>query len=680
MTIDIEDIKRKYIKTGSDSRVKNLIPEELKNKLYPMVTEFASFKHLDSYSKIHEKYLNLRKKFKCSPKRLQMGYIYQELVNQQKIQENAHLSQYLKVKSVRVASGVTVISIVTSPYPEYKNKKGLVKKQRFSCKHDCFYCPQELNEDGSQRNPRSYLSDEPAVARGLECGFDASKQFDHRAQQYIINGHLVDKIEIIVLGGTWTEYPKQYQKKFIRDIFYSANIFYSNDIKKRNPYSLLEEQKINQNASAKIIGLTLEMRPDSISLSEIKWLRELGCTRIQLGIQHIDNNILKGINRGCNTKQAIESLKMLKEHGFKVDAHWMPDLPNSSPKKDKKMFDYIINTDKLQFDQWKVYPTAVVPWTKIFKWFKNYQKFMEDMKQKMAAVKIQHWFKEKVLKLTATKFQKTHAIDLKPKKYIPYTDINPDYLINMLKNVKTKVPPWIRLNRVIRDIPNYDKKRKKYIYAGNAVTNLRQVIHNQMKKEGKFCKCIRCREVRKNTEYKHLAKPIIRRYQSSNAEEYFISMESGKSKNWYYENNNWYNEKHQIAPGILYGFVRLRLSKNSGSNMFPILQNCALVRELHVYGEILSVKHKRQKSVQHYGFGKKLMNIAEKISYQNQFKKIAVISGVGVRNYYKKQGYSLIDTYMVKYLPKYSIYIISSFLVILISLIIAISINKNYIV
>tara|TARA_B100000900_G_scaffold410851_1_gene429439 strand:- start:1406 stop:3265 length:1860 start_codon:yes stop_codon:yes gene_type:complete len=542
----------------------------------------------------------LRKKHKVSPSKPVINYIYDKLLEKDSDYSNEYVKKNIKGKGMRSQSGVIVISILTSPYPTYTNRSGIKKKQEFSCKHDCFYCPKEVDINGKDVNPRSYLSDEPAVARALQNDYDAIKQFNDRAYQYIINGHVVDKLEIIILGGTWSEYPIEYQEEYIRDVFYAANTFYNKN--KRKKLSLLEEQSINENnKNCRIIGITLEMRPDSITENEIRRLRYLGCTRVQLGVQHINDNILKKINRGCKTIDAIKALKLLKDNGYKVDAHWMPDLPGSDPEEDTKMFDYIIESEDLQFDQWKIYPTTTVPWTKIKKWYDE-------------------------------------------GKYIPYTEKNPDDLINVLIDVKKKVHPWIRLNRVIRDIPNTTRSGDTYIYAGNKVTNLRQILGNKLKDEKKFCKCIRCREIKNNKHLKQNIQTIIRKYKSSNGIEYFISIESGNNIDSFYgtKTQKWYNSKFIEEPGIIYGFVRLRISNNS---IFNELKNCALIRELHVYGEVVQSNNKH---IQHNGYGKILMKKAENIALLNGYYKIAVISGIGVRNYYKRMGYYLENTYMIK--------------------------------
>lgn len=559
----------------------------------------------------------LRRKHHYSPNKTQLASAYSYLQTIDQIEPNETMRKYIKAKEMRGLSGVIVISTITSPYPEYIDSDGKKKTQRFSCKHDCHYCPRELDSNGKEVNARSYLSDEPTVARGLRFNYDAIGQFNDRARQYDRNGHYVDKIEIIVLGGTWTEYPRQYQETYIRDIFYAANTFYHDG--SREKMSLEKEQKLNETAKSRIIGLTLEMRPDSIDYQEVAWLRYLGCTRVQLGVQHIDDEILKKNNRGCYRSDVERALIILKDCGYKVDAHWMPDLPGSSPKIDTMMFDEILSSEFLQFDQWKIYPTAVVPWTRIKKWFDE-------------------------------------------GSYTPYTDRNPEDLIKVLTDVKKKVPEWIRLNRVVRDIPNTTLDGDTYIYGGNKVTNLRQILEQRMKREGTFCKCIRCREPRRSTDMFEYAQIVYREYWASFGKEHFISIESGSCVNSVFDNvtKQWkLNGKQE--PGIIYGFIRLRLNMAKDgtkflmeNDAFPNIQSAAFIRELHVYGQVATRskdKGVKYSKTQHQGIGKTLLNAAEKIACNNSYKQIAVISGIGVKNYYRSNGYNELDTYMVKDLP-----------------------------
>ena len=589
------------------------------NNIYNLITELSSKKY-NTTKDIEKELVVLKRKYNVIANKRILGKSYNTYISNNLITPDSIIQNYLKVKETRGLSGVNVIAVITAPYPSYTDSDGVTKTQRFSCKHDCFYCPRELDENGKEKNARSYLSDEPTVARGLANDYDAHKQFMARGTQYINNGHKMDKLEIIVLGGTWTEYPREYQEEYIRDLFYTANIF-KRDLNhiKRDKKTLVEEHKINETADVKIIGLTLEMRPDSINDNEILWLRYLGCTRVQLGIQHIDDKILKKVNRGCYLKDSIYALKKLKDYGYKVDAHWMPDLPDSSYDIDKKMFDYIIDSEDLQFDQWKIYPTTVVPWTKLKTWYDN-------------------------------------------NEYKSWVEENPEKLIELMIHVKEKIPYWIRINRLVRDIPNKDRNGELYIYGGNKVTNLRQVIENKMKKENKFCNCIRCREI-KNQKINLKTQIVIRKYNSSGGVEYFISIESGNSTTSTLKNidneYHWYDIHDKKEKGIIYAFLRLRIPFTTDYRLIKEINDAALIRELHVYGDITCVnnnnnnnnknnKNNNEDNHQHRGYGKLLLKTAEEIA-GNKLNKIAVISGIGVKNYYRKFGYKEENTYMIKH-------------------------------
>ena len=306
------------------------------------------------------------------------------------LEKGLPLRRFLIKKAQKSQSGVIVITVFTSAYPKVGEKE-----QKFSCKWNCYYCP---NEPGQ---PRSYLHDEPGVLRANRNDFDAVKQFLDRAVTLAVNGHPIDKVELLVLGGTWESYPVEYQETFIRDLFYAANTFFERN--KRERKSLEEEKKINEKTQCKIIGLTLETRPDCITKEELVRFRKYGCTRVQLGIQHTNDDILKKINRGHTNQDAIRAIQLLRDVGYKMDIHLMPNLPGSSPEMDTEMFNYVLNSPDLQADQWKIYPCEVTPWTVIKKWYDE-------------------------------------------GKFIPYSD---EKLIEVIKAVKVKVHPWIRLNRVV---------------------------------------------------------------------------------------------------------------------------------------------------------------------------------------------------------------------------------------
>ena len=452
-----------------------------------------------------------------------------------------------------------VVTVLTSPTPKFGGKK-----QRFSCEWNCYYCPNEPNQ------PRSYLHDEPSVLRANQNDFDPILQFVDRIVTLYINGHPIDKVELLVLGGTWSSYPMEYREEFVRDLFYAANtIFVRNG--KRERLDLESEKKINETSKCKIIGITLETRPDCITPEEIIHFRRVGCTRVQLGIQSINDDILKLINRGCDTRAAKNAIKLLKDTGFKIDGHFMPQLPGSTKDSDMKMFKDILNDPDLELDQWKVYPCETTPWTVIKKWYDE-------------------------------------------GKYKPYSD---EDLIEVLLELKRNIKPWIRLNRIVRDIPG------QYILGGLVMTNLREILGKMLEQEGNGCKCIRCREVKNKTDYGE-TRIIERYYPASDGMEVFISEESLDQK-------------------ILCGFLRLRLSKNSGAGVFPELNNTAMIRELHVYGKLNTTFDKLNSNNQHRGLGKQLIKRAKTIAISHGFHRISVIAGVGTRKYYEKSGFKLMD-------------------------------------
>lgn len=486
---------------------------------------------------------------------------YRQLIKAGRLKNDERILELLTKRAVRSLSGVSVITVLTKP---------------FVCPGKCVYCPTE------QGMPKSYLSNEPAAMRAKMNLFDAERQVRMRIQALENNGHQVDKIEILVLGGTWSVYPDQYQHDFIRDCFYAANTF--TDIEKRERLSLREEQDINETARYKIIGLTLETRPDFISPTEVKKLRNLGCTRVQLGVQHTDNKILDFIKRGHSIEQSILATRMLKDTGFKVDHHYMPDLPGSSPEKDLEMFKYVFSSEDLQPDQLKIYPCVVNEFAELNKWYQD-------------------------------------------GLYKPFSEKE---LLDLLLAVKQIVPPYMRINRLIRDIP------EESIIAGNRITNLRQYLQIELNKQGKACRCLRCREVKGELFDIKSVELVTRKYRASSGQEWFLSFE---------------NKEHSKV----YAFLRLRINDEPKENILAELENASLVRELHVYGKMIPATNDETEdesgavsNTQHLGLGKRLMAEAERITLEQGLHKVAVISGIGVRNYYRKLGYELEGTYVTK--------------------------------
>jgi ELP3 family radical SAM enzyme/protein acetyltransferase len=540
----------------------------------------------------------LFKKFKINVSKTTMVHYYRQMLNQNKIIFNPELEIYMRKRMARSASGVVVITVFTGP-------------SKFSCPMDCHYCPQERDEEGNMTQPRSYSSGEPGSARGAQHSFDPIKQTIDRIASLEMTGNIEPtpdnpcKLEFIVSGGTFNFYPKDYTMEFMTSLYYACNCYYdfqrfylsSNagvPVPVREMLSIEEEQRLNETATHRIIGMTIETRPDWITkkgthwhddldLSEIKLFRQYGITRIQIGVQHTDDFVLKKNNRKCTNEENKWGIYILKQNGFKVDIHIMLDMPYSSPDQDKKMLQEIIDSPDYHADQWKLYPTLVLNFTKIKEWYDA-------------------------------------------GTYKPYSEQdNGRQLIDVLKYVKKQVYPWIRINRVFRDFPT------KEIMGGSKMTHLRDVILREMDKEGIRCNCLRCREVKFQNYNPKDMKFKIDTFVGSQGMEYFLSYTS--------------KDEH-----ILYGYLRLRFN-TTNHGVLPILHDTALIRELHVLGMQVSVNNEQNNKnmTQHQGLGTKLVRNAEFISLMKGYKKISIISGVGVRNYYRKRGYNLIETYLIKH-------------------------------
>jgi ELP3 family radical SAM enzyme/protein acetyltransferase len=463
------------------------------------------------------------------------------------------------LKPVRSWSGVVVVTVVTSP-------------GKFSCPNDCHYCP---NEPGQ---PRSYLSNEPAVARANQNNFGAQEQFNSRVAQLEKNGHSVDKIEIIVLGGTWSSYPRPYQEEFIRDLYFAANTYKSAD---RTKDSLGYEKGQNETTRYKIIGISLETRPDHVNKYELKRFRNFGCTRVQIGVQHTDDEILKFVNRGHSVIDSINAIKMLRENGFKIDIHVMPDLPGSNPEKDKKMLHEVLTSHDFSPDYMKIYPCLDVKFTKIREWKDS-------------------------------------------GKWKPYAEEdNGSKLYDVVIHAKKHSVSWTRFNRIQRDFSE-EKVVKDVLRIGykseTIKSNFRQLLKRKAEEKGVFCKCIRCKEIKNNAFDPTKISYKIEMFNAAGGREFFISANTPEQR--------------------LLGFIRVRINGKTNITIFKSISNCVLIRELHVYGLVNIVGCKNDvHNPQHFGIGKQLMLYAESIALCFNKRSIAVISGVGVRKYYEKLGY-----------------------------------------
>lgn len=516
----------------------------------------------------------LSKKFDLPlPTNADMRERYEKMIKEKIIQRSPEFEKSLMTRAVRTASGVAVVAVLTKPS---------------DCPGKCLYCPTEKNM------PKSYLSNEPAVMRAIDNNFDPYRQVQSRLKALELNGHSTDKIELIVMGGTFSHFPKTYQKKFITECFRAANDYPKHRAWNIEHGTLEHQQKRNEGTKHRIVGLTLETRPDYIDAKEIKNFRELGCTRVELGVQSIFDDILKINKRGHNISETIRATKLLKDAGFKINYHIMPGLYGSSTKKDIQMFKELFNNPNFQPDMLKIYPTVVI---------KNSQLY-------------EVW---------------------KQKKYKPLTDKQFEKFIIQIKN--EIIPPYVRIARLVRDVPTSS------IEAGPVISNMRQIVEKKS-----HCQCIRCREV-KNT-YNIKEEIILDRidYDASGGKEIFLQFVS-EDKTKLFALLRLRIPSSIFPPlekGDKGGFEKLNTSQKL-YNIFPALQNSALIREVHTYGKLAQIDKKDKTSPQHIGLGKKLIKEAERIA-KEEFgaNKIAIISGIGVRGYYRKLDYKLKDTYMVK--------------------------------
>jgi ELP3 family radical SAM enzyme/protein acetyltransferase len=575
---DIEEISSPF-KTLYGSKhlkfKKSLSPspelESYTNELiYYILQNYVTLKEKTLQSKMSQ----LCKKYSIGkrPKYFILNYIIKQKIDNNDINEIEYniLNEYLISKKSRSLSGILEIAIMTSP-------------GEFSCAYDCYYCP---NQPGM---PRSYVADGPSARRALTWAFDTVGQFHERASAYALNGHPVDKIEVIVLGGTWDSYDINYQREFITKVYFASNTFYNTET--RDMLSMEEEILQNESAMCKIIGLTIETRPDQISEEQILRLLSYGVTRVQIGIQHTNNRILKGINRQCTIEQVYDAIYLLKEAGLKVQTHWMPNLPNSTPELDKRMFDELNYNPLLQSDDIKIYPTIVTQ--------------TSDRDSEEVYTVIEKWFNS--------------------GKYVPYSH---EELVEVIIYGKENIRPWVRISRIFRDIPMGN------ILGGADVPNMREELAKKMVTR---CRCIRCSEVKDRVVDPEDIKIVVDKYEASHSNEYFIGAESRDEKN----------------NRILHGFVRLRIPHRQRNKWIKELDGCALIREVHVYGKLIPTFYRNKSNIkqqynQHRGLGRIMIGRAEEIAMKAGFKHIAITSGVGARNYYSKIGYNMDGHYMVK--------------------------------
>jgi len=540
----------------------------------------------------------------------------------------------LKMKPVRTVSGVAPVTVLTKPYP---------------CPGNCIFCPVDV------RMPKSYLADEPGAQRAEHNYFDPYLQTYNRIETLHEMGHAVDKVELIVLGGTWSFYPEEYQIWFVKECFRAMNDFFikekddrekliqhyeevqkqiqemnlpalTDDRKKneqifskyqikgidpKKTYNQLikelflkpekelglaeqqtatwteleEQQRLNEQAGARCVGLVLETRPDEVTPLEAKKLRHLGCTKVQIGLQSLQDEVLQKNKRGHSVAQSAQALAYLRLAGFKLHAHWMPNLYGSDVEADKKDYEKLFADDSFKPDELKIYPCSLLKSAELMQYYE------------------------------AGKWQ-------------PYDH---DQLLEVLSFALTHTPPYCRVTRMIRDIPSFA------IVAGNKKTNFRQIAQQDLEKKHLKSANIRAREIRRHEfdSAKIYLDPV--EYQTAVSQEFFLQYVVDVETN--------IEDEAEIEQKIL-GFLRLSLPDLKKQQKFVQeadlieLKNAAMIREIHVYGQLVGLGKEAQGRAQHLGLGSKLIERAKKLAKEQGYSRLAVISAVGTREYYRERGFA----------------------------------------
>ncbi len=445
-------------------------------------------------------------------------------------------------KPSKTLAGVTPVAVMCKP-----------KK----CKHGtCIYCP-------SLKVPQSYTPKSPPVLRATILKYNPLKQVESRLKAFKLMNHPTEKIEMIIMGGDFLNYPKNYQTEFIKNIYDALN---------QKPSKTLEQAKTqNQKAKHRCVALCIETRPDSITKESIKTMLNWGATRVEIGVQCLDDKIYQKVNRGHTIQDVVQATQLLKNSGFKIGYHMMLGLPTTNPNKDLKTFKTLFKNKNFKPDQLKIYPCQVIKGAQLVKLYKQ-------------------------------------------NLYTPYSK---EQIQNLIIKIMKLIPNYCRVMRIMREIP------PEFLIAGTTRIDLRRDIEQHLKDSKTKINEIRFREIgfkirdlKPNETINQQLKLKTTKYKASNGTEYFLEIINKQN--------------------ILFGLLRLRIFKNPTSKT-----NQAYIREIHVYGQALPIGQKAKNLGQHSGLGKQLIKEAESITKKHKVQNLKVISGVGVREYYKKQNYNL---------------------------------------
>ena len=471
----------------------------------------------------------------------------------------------LRRRSTRTISGVTVVAVMTEP---------------LECPGRCLFCPGSDSQPG-EKAAKSYTGQEPAAKRSIIYGYDPYLQTRHRILDLQAIGHKTDKVEIILMGGTFLSSPDTYQRNFVTNCYDAITYFNnpkSHSIRSDSLESAITKAELSP---IRVVGLTIETRPDYCLPSHIDKMLSYGGTRVEIGIQTTRESILSKLNRGHSIKESIDAIHYAKDAGLKINAHMMPNLPGSNPEKDFEDFMELFRNPDFRPDMLKIYPTLVVKGTKLYEMWKKGE----------------------------------------------YESYPLDTTIDLIARMKARIPKYVRIQRIQRDIPAY------LIEDGVKKSNLRQLVQNRLKERNEQCNCIRCREqgfVKDATLDVSKFKLERMNYQASGGMEIFLSYES---------------------ENTILGYLRLR-KPSKAAHRQELKNKTMIVREIRVVGELVPHTNKpHSNQVQHRGYGQKLLENAEKIAREEcGMKKLSVISGVGVREYFYNLGYHLDGVYVSKLL------------------------------
>ncbi|MEM7353332.1 MAG: tRNA uridine(34) 5-carboxymethylaminomethyl modification radical SAM/GNAT enzyme Elp3 [Acidobacteriota bacterium] len=520
-------------------------------------------------------------------------------------EEERAFVERVKMKPVRTQSGVAPVTVLTKPYP---------------CPGKCIFCPSDV------RMPKSYLSREPGAQRAAQHDFDPYGQTLGRLLAYYNTGHDPSKVELIILGGTWSFYPEAYQIWFVKRCFDAMNDYAalrdgaSSSGSAQHPYDikgtvsftrlreevdgrgpertynqvvssylseqldgalldvseqatwdeLTEVQRRNETAIARCVGLVVETRPDHLSRGEVVRIRRLGATKVQIGYQSLSDEVLAANRRGHDVAATRRAMRLLRTAGFKLHAHWMPNLYGSSPEHDREDFGRLFGQADFRPDELKIYPTSLIESAELMRYYES-------------------------------------------GDWRPYRE---DELLEVLTTCLLQVPEYCRVTRMIRDIPGDD------IHAGNRVTNFREVVERELARQGRASRDIRAREIRGEAVDPERLALDTQEYASAIGREIFLQFITGGRK--------------------IVGFCRLALPDQALSSekaFIPEISASAMIREVHVYGVVVQVGEARQDRSQHLGLGKRLIEEAARIAAAAGFRDLAVISSVGTREYYRRLGF-----------------------------------------